>query len=298
MGTETLLPGAVIPAHRHLHQDEALFIHKGQGRAMVESEAVTVVPGMVVYAPRQSWHGLRNTGTGTLQFTWLSVPAGIEQFFRDLARAGSPDAAAIRDIAGRYGVEFRPAEEAPTPPAVGDGRRRRRGGRGRGPRPTGQDNRGRPASDSQGPPAERQPAPQLATAEPSVSPMARLPSRVPQPQGEGRRRHRRRGGRGRGPRPAGQDSRGGRGGPSPQAAAGAAEMKTGSAPGAAPAAARPASPRSAGGVAPAKSRDRRGHRRFGRVKEVYMGGQWVRVVGEGPVISGETRSDKPEEDAP
>lgn len=279
-GTETLLPGAELPVHRHLHQDEVLFIHKGQGRATLESESLTVLPGMMVHVPRQAWHGVRNTGTGLLHFTWCASPPGLEQFFRDLSNlAGSANPAALQELAARHGIEFGPAAESSgaVPPPGGRRRRRRRGGRGRspgrapvqatpqGPRP--------PPAPAMAPAAMQQPAGPVGPAPPSA--------------GEGKRRRRRRG-RGRG-----------RSASSPPAATAqlpSAKPK--------PPAARP--PQSAGGRPPKPyggRPPRRERHRLGshRVKEVYMGGQWIRVEGEGPVISpgpkrpGQRQRPKPEE---
>ena len=245
MGTETLLPGAELPVHRHLQCDEVLFVHKGQGRATLEAQAMTVVPGTVLYAPRQAWHGLRNTGTGVLQLTWVSAPAGLEGFFRELSRSGAAaDAATLRDIAQRHGIEFRPGGEPAAPQAPGPRpRRHRRGGRGR------QRGAARQGQPSAGPP------PQPAVAAPSA------PSPPPQPDQPGLGRRRRRHRRGRHGAP-----------PSPPQPSGAPS----------------ASPPAKGGPPQAQARPApRGKRRsrFGRVKEVYMGGKWIRVVGEGPIIS-------------
>ena len=251
MGTESLAPGAAIPVHRHLSQDEVLFIHKGQGRATLEGTSMTVLPGIMLYVPRNAWHGLRNTGTGLLQFTWTSAPPGIEEFFREVSRLGaSSDAAAVQAVALRHGMEFHPAGEAATATETVPGHRRRRhrrGGRGGG--------RG-PAQPS---PAAVQPVP------PSIAPPARpQPAAAPvsgQPQRGPRRRHRRR--QGRPPQPATTGA---------------------SAPSATPA--RPSPPVKAAGTAAAPRRQRGGSRRYrGRVKEVYMDGRWVQVTGEGPVIA-------------
>src|SRR3989338_73588 len=137
MGTESLAPGAAIPVHRHLSPEEVLCTHKGQGRATLEGTSMTVLPGVMLYVPRNAWHGLRNTGTGLLQFTWTSAPPGIEEFFREVSRLGaSSDAAAVQAVAQRHGLEFHPTGEtvAATESATGQRHRRRRGrgGGGRG----------------------------------------------------------------------------------------------------------------------------------------------------------------------
>ena len=129
-GTETLLPGVEIPSNRHLDRSEVLFIHKGQGRVTLDGQSMTVVPGTTIFVPKQSWWSLRNTGTGLLQFTWVSEPGGIEEFFRELSRAGtSADPAAVKAIAQRHGIEFGEAAAAPAPVHGRRHRRRRGGGR-------------------------------------------------------------------------------------------------------------------------------------------------------------------------
>ena len=264
MGTETLLPGAAIPVHRHLEQDEVIFVHKGQGRATLDGKSMTVVPGTMVYVPRLAWHGLRNTGTGMLHITWTAAPPGIEEFFRELARLpASADAATVQAIAQRHGVEFHPTGE-PAGKAVegaASGRRRRHRGRGRhgarAPRP--------PTPASQG-----VASPALPTA---PAPAAHT---LPHPPSQGRRHRRRRRGRS-GPLPAGpQPLRTTGGPPSPP-----------SRPLPAPSPGAPSSP-------PRRQPTERGrHRpRRGRVKEVYINGRWVQVTGEGPVIApGRERSE-------
>lgn len=236
MGTETLLPGAEIPLHRHLQQDEVMFVHKGQGRAVLEGRALTVVPGTVLFAPKQAWHSLRNTGTGLLQITWTSAPPGIEAFFRELSRLSGPaDATTLEELAKRHGIEFPAAGQGTPHGAPRRGRHRhRRGGNGRG--------RGSAAQPSQG-----QPPPKAA--------------QPPEPV--------------RFPLPEPRKPEGGRG---PRQRHGPRQVSTPLAHGAPPQAEQQSSSR--GRQKHGVFRHRRGH-----VKEVYMGGRWIRVVGEGPVIA-------------
>lgn len=197
-GTLTLLPRTEIPLHRHLHRDEVLFVHKGQGRATLDGRSLTVVPGTLIYVPHQGWQSLRNTGTGVLQITWTVAPPGIEAFFRELSRLGrAADPKAIQELGQRHGMEFSSSGQPTKTAAVASeprmvrGRRRRRRGRRRG--------RG-----SLPPPAPQGQA---------VPPSAPVPSKATPPAAQRPRHH---------------------GAP---------------------------------------------------VKEVYMGGRWIRVVGEGPVIA-------------
>ena len=260
-GTETLLPGAEIPSHRQLHRDTVLFVHKGQGRAVLDGQSMTVVPGTMVFAPKASWYSLRNTGTGLLQLTWLSAPGGIEAFFRELSKAGtSVNAAALQELAQHHGIELGAEFAAAPAPRPGRSHRRRRGGRrgGSGLQPA--------AATSAAPPSQRTPSQPPPGGLPVPSQTGRqtglpAPRRQAEQAGGRRRRHRGRGGSGR--PPAQQVSAGSVSAPRP----------------------------------PARRAERKGGRprRFGRVKEVYMGGKWVRVVGEGPIISGESSPEAREE---
>src|SRR3989338_8804177 len=190
MGTESLAPGAAIPVHRHLSQDEVLFIHKGQGRAALEETSMTVLPGIMLYVPSNAWHGLRNTGPWLLQFTWTSAPAGIEEFFGEVSRLGaSSDAAAVQAVALRHGMEFHPAGEAAAATEAVPGHRRRRHRRGRRGGGRGPAQPSPTATPFTAPAATSRPAPQLAAAPPSGSSQ----------KGPGRRRRRR---HGRSPQPA------------------------------------------------------------------------------------------------
>lgn len=256
-GIRTLLPGAEYPVQKHLHRDTVLFVHKGQARATLNERVIVVVPGAMLYVPRGAWHGLRNTGTGTLQIAWASAPPGLELFFRDLSRAGvSPSVQVLQELAQRHGIEF--GQAAPPAGGVPAGRRhrgRRGGRRNRGGRvPARSDSSGStaiPSSAPMEPSSAMPPVAPVVSAAPSAASVA--PTAVGAPRG-----HRRRRGRGARPRstspaaPAQQSSR--------------------------PAAGRQRPPRGR-------------HRR--RVREVYMGGRWIQVEGEGPVIApGSDRSER------
>ena len=278
VGLQTLAPGTALPMHRHLHGETMVFVHKGQGRATVNDQSVTVVPGSLIYVPREAWYSLRNTGTGALQVTWVVSPPGLERFFREFSQAGAAVThPAMEEMAHRYGIEFRPAGESGVlggqPAAPHHGRRRRRG-RGRGGRS--------PVT----PPAAGTPTPLPSVSATTIAQATSSPPpsviSLPAPaasassapgSGSRHRRRRGRGGRGRG---------GQAGSPRPQAVTPAATA-SGQPPVPAPKTPRTASPPGQKRQTDDKRRRSGGYRR--RVKEVYMGGRWVRVEGEGPVIS-------------
>ena len=256
MGTQTLQPRTALPLHRHLLRDLVVFIHKGQGRVMVAGTMMTVVPGNTVAVPRQTWYSVRNTGTGLLQLVWVCSPPGLEEFFREASRLGQGvDPAASQELARRHGMEWATSEPPTSAEALPAGRRHRRrrrgGGRGRSRREPP------PAAPLSHEPPPRSSPPQPPTA--AESSIAPTPPSTTAVRSEARRQ----------PSPR-QRPRGHRRRPSLPAPMTVA----GGSPPAAPSASR-------------AGQRRRGafRRRGGPVKEVYMGGRWIRVTGEGPVIA-------------
>ena len=263
-GTQTLLPGSEMPVHKQLDREKVLFVHKGQGRATLNKRVVVVVPGVMLYVPRGTWHSVRNTGTGVLQIAWVSSPPGLEDFFRDLSRAGaSPSAQAFQELAQRHKIELRQAIDAPTP--VGRRHRGRRGGRRHhGGRESAR--AATPGPDVIASPTSAQPfSPAVASSgvgpTPSITPAAPATSGAPR----GHRRRRRGGAGQRSTPPAVAQAR-------REEGAGVSSSLT------------PAS--TAESARPGADRQRSSRRHRPRhVREVYMGGRWIRVEGEGPVIA-------------
>ena len=105
-------PGAGIPVHLHRNEDELIFIHTGSGVVTLGDRQVPSSAGAVLYAPRNVWHGIQNTGADVL--TWCATwsPPGFEQYFRETGVppgfAGSgPTPEQIAESARKYGMVFR-----------------------------------------------------------------------------------------------------------------------------------------------------------------------------------------------
>jgi quercetin dioxygenase-like cupin family protein len=285
-GTQTLQPGAEIPMQRHAKEEQWLLVYKGQGRAVLEGRRETLVPGALLHVPSQTWYGIRNTGTGTLQVAWVCMPAGIEQYYRELSKLSRGATVEVAALAQQYGIEFS-AEPvgAPQPqggPVQGGSERRRhrrRGGRGR--------HRGQREQLHQPPQGAAAGAPaETMIAGPAPVEAAAAGQAGQRPEGGHGRRRRRRGGRGR------HQGQGGPQGRAPQ------QPQAPQAPHApqAPAQTTTRAAKPSGG-APKKARGERSRRFFGRVREVFMGGKWVKVSGQGPVVStGRDVEGKPDDD--
>lgn len=73
--------GRKMRVHKHLNNDELIFIHKGEGTLTLGEELIQVKAGDVAYVPRGTWHGLDNVGTENLVMIFQYSPAGFEEYF-------------------------------------------------------------------------------------------------------------------------------------------------------------------------------------------------------------------------
>ena len=80
---EDMIPGRRMRIHKHLNNDELIFIHKGEGTLTLDEESIEVKTGDVVFVPRGIWHGLDNTGKENLLMVFQYSPAGFEEYFID-----------------------------------------------------------------------------------------------------------------------------------------------------------------------------------------------------------------------
>ncbi len=74
-------PGRIMRIHKHLNNDELIFIHKGEGLLHLDEQSIPVKTGDVAFVPRGTWHGLDNTGTENLIMVFQYSPAGFEEYF-------------------------------------------------------------------------------------------------------------------------------------------------------------------------------------------------------------------------
>ena len=107
-------PGATIPVHLHRNEDELIFIHTGSGLVTLGDAQVPCTAGAVLYAPRDVWHGVDNTGAAALTWCAIYSPPGFEQFFIETGTAPGdhgpvPTPDSVAAIARKYGMVFRDA---------------------------------------------------------------------------------------------------------------------------------------------------------------------------------------------
>ena len=79
--TEDQKPGSKMRVHKHLNNEEVIFIHKGEGILTLDEQLIEVKTGDVAFVPRGTWHGLDNTGKENLIMVFQYSPAGFEEYF-------------------------------------------------------------------------------------------------------------------------------------------------------------------------------------------------------------------------
>jgi mannose-6-phosphate isomerase-like protein (cupin superfamily) len=81
-GTETLPPGAGIPFHRHLHEDEILYIVSGNAHVRVGSVVGDAHPGSIVFIPRNTWVSMEPAGKAPISLVFAFNAPGFDRYMR------------------------------------------------------------------------------------------------------------------------------------------------------------------------------------------------------------------------
>lgn len=82
--TEIISPGDYIPEHKHLSEDEFIFIIRGIADVQNGDEVRKLKGGGMAFIPRATWHGLRNEGNDYVHMVFGYSPAGFEDYFRQI----------------------------------------------------------------------------------------------------------------------------------------------------------------------------------------------------------------------
>lgn len=86
MGTEQIVGGQGIPVHMHVGEDEIIFVHRGEGTAIVGDKTFSAKEGATIYVPRGTWHALQNFGgSKPVEMLWIFSQPGMDGFFRDMS---------------------------------------------------------------------------------------------------------------------------------------------------------------------------------------------------------------------
>jgi mannose-6-phosphate isomerase-like protein (cupin superfamily) len=81
-GTETLPPGVGIPYHRHLHEDEVLYIVSGSAHVDVGSLKGDARPGTIVFIPRDTWVSVQPAGKTPISLLFAFNAGGFDRYMR------------------------------------------------------------------------------------------------------------------------------------------------------------------------------------------------------------------------
>jgi len=81
-GTEVLAPGATLPKHRHLVQDEILLIQGGTAHVWLGDQERDLRTGGLVFIPANTWISGKNVGTTPIALTFVFSAPGFEETMR------------------------------------------------------------------------------------------------------------------------------------------------------------------------------------------------------------------------
>jgi len=81
-GTEEVAPGATLPKHRHLVQDEIVLVHSGTAHVWLGDQERDLHAGGLVFIPANTWVSLKNMGTEPISLTFVFSAPGFEDTMR------------------------------------------------------------------------------------------------------------------------------------------------------------------------------------------------------------------------
>lgn len=81
-GTEELAPGATLPKHRHLVQDEIVLIHSGTAHVWLGDQERDLHAGGLVFIPANTWVSAKNIGTEAVNLTFIFSAPGFDDTMR------------------------------------------------------------------------------------------------------------------------------------------------------------------------------------------------------------------------
>jgi quercetin dioxygenase-like cupin family protein len=81
-GTEEVVPGATLPKHRHLVQDEIVLVHSGKAHVWLGDQDRDLHAGGLVFVPANTWVSLKNIGSEPIFLTFVFSAPGFEDTMR------------------------------------------------------------------------------------------------------------------------------------------------------------------------------------------------------------------------
>jgi quercetin dioxygenase-like cupin family protein len=108
-----IAPGGIIPSHRHAAFEEGIYVLDGSVRATLDGETYEATAGSFLIIPWGLPHAIRNMEATAARLLLLSVPGGVEDYYRAACRPSAndrdqddlkTDLARLRAIGLRFGV--------------------------------------------------------------------------------------------------------------------------------------------------------------------------------------------------
>jgi quercetin dioxygenase-like cupin family protein len=85
VGMEDMPPGDSIGVHKHLQEDEVVFVHRGELEVTLGDSTLQAKAGGTVFIPRGTWIGFRVKGTDTATIVFAFNAPGFEKCLRLLS---------------------------------------------------------------------------------------------------------------------------------------------------------------------------------------------------------------------
>jgi len=82
MGTEDMAPGDEFPTHKHLGQDEILYIEKGTVHVHLGDQERDLHAGGTVFIPAFTWVSVKNAGSEAVSAVFVFSAPGFENYMR------------------------------------------------------------------------------------------------------------------------------------------------------------------------------------------------------------------------
>jgi quercetin dioxygenase-like cupin family protein len=106
-------PGGIMPSHRHAAFEEGVYVLEGSIRATLDGETYEATAGSFQIIPWGSPHEIRNTARSAARLLLLSVPGGVEDYYRAACTSSrdgrwqddlESDLVRLRTVGLRFGV--------------------------------------------------------------------------------------------------------------------------------------------------------------------------------------------------
>ena len=82
VGTEEMPPGNKIPTHKHLYEDEVIFVHKGAVRVSLAGRQYDAGTGATIFIPHGNWIGVENVSSEPAMILFFFNKPAFEQCLR------------------------------------------------------------------------------------------------------------------------------------------------------------------------------------------------------------------------